>query len=48
MAIHVHDASHAGDRPSYIKWIPLVVPAAAGVITALIFLGMWFVLAPHY
>jgi hypothetical protein len=41
---HANDSSHFDDTPAYVKWIPILVPSAAAVITGLIFLGMWFVL----
>lgn len=40
----VPGASRIGDSESSRKWIPIVVPLAAAVLTALIFVGASFVL----
>jgi len=41
---HIHEPSHHGDIPSFMKWVPLMVPLTAALITAMIFLGASLVL----
>jgi glycerol uptake facilitator-like aquaporin len=41
---HTHDSSHLGDGELKPFWIPIVVPVAAAVFAALIFVASAFVL----
>jgi hypothetical protein len=44
MDTQTQQPSRIGDTEAQRKWMPILVPSAAAVIMALIFLAMWFVL----